>query len=239
MTADTLAKIKMKVYAKLSLDEGTIQKILPQADVVGPIKRYDLANDCAENYAVIIIIDGQFHNNLAVSCDEIRDALHRGTKIYGAASMGALRASELDSCGMIGHGEIYEHIKVTPYFRDDWLGQVFVEKAGRVHTLIPPFVDFYFNLKSLLQLEEISRKEFGIMTKSSADLFYSERSWDKVKAAINREKCRQPAKLLAIAERAWHQMGSQKQRDALSLCKKVQRDLQKIAAANQKLNWAL
>ena len=64
---------------------------------------------------------------MAVSPTDVMDALRCGLRVYGASSMGALRAVELAPYGMIGHGSIYEHVLHTPYFRDDYLGQTFTE----------------------------------------------------------------------------------------------------------------
>jgi hypothetical protein len=56
----------------------------------------------------IVLIDGVFHQSLAVWHKEIVFALLEGIVCIGAASMGALRAAELWRYGMIGVGEIFE-----------------------------------------------------------------------------------------------------------------------------------
>src|SRR5712664_931827 len=53
---------------------------------------------------VIGLVDGLFFDRLAVHFKEILLALDRGWEVLGAASMGALRAAELDQYGMIGLG---------------------------------------------------------------------------------------------------------------------------------------
>ena len=55
----------------------------------------------------IAIIDGYFERMAAVWHKEILLALERGIAVWGAASMGALRAAELAPFGMIGVGAIY------------------------------------------------------------------------------------------------------------------------------------
>ena len=55
----------------------------------------------------ILIVDGEFGQSLSVWHKEILHALHRGIRVVGASSMGALRAAELDRFGMEGVGEIY------------------------------------------------------------------------------------------------------------------------------------
>jgi hypothetical protein len=68
---------------------------------------------------VIVLIDGLFAKVPAVRHKEILWALSLGTRIYGASSMGALRAAELAPCGMIGHGLIYRWYRSTPFADDD------------------------------------------------------------------------------------------------------------------------
>ena len=58
--------------------------------------------------AVIGLIDGYFQSVPAVLHKEILYIMHRGVHVIGAASMGALRAAELHSFGMIGVGQIFE-----------------------------------------------------------------------------------------------------------------------------------
>jgi hypothetical protein len=62
----------------------------------------------AENPKQIVLIDGVFHQSLAVWHKEIVYALLAGVVCIGAASMGALRAAELHRYGMIGVGKIFE-----------------------------------------------------------------------------------------------------------------------------------
>lgn len=56
---------------------------------------------------VIGLIDGVFSQSLSVWHKEILYALDQGIRVYGASSMGALRAAETSTFGMIGVGEIY------------------------------------------------------------------------------------------------------------------------------------
>ena len=55
----------------------------------------------------IVLIDGQFEDRPAVRHKEILWAIAQGIAVIGAASMGALRAAELDDFGMLGVGLIY------------------------------------------------------------------------------------------------------------------------------------
>ncbi len=58
--------------------------------------------------AVIGLVDGYFHQVPSVWHKEILWAMASGVAVYGAASMGALRAAELQAFGMIGTGKIFD-----------------------------------------------------------------------------------------------------------------------------------
>jgi len=60
---------------------------------------------------VIGIIDGYFRHRAAVRHKEILWALSQGIAVFGAASIGALRAAELADFGMIGIGQIFEDFR--------------------------------------------------------------------------------------------------------------------------------
>lgn len=96
-----------------------------------PVRRGDVARLPA-SIASILIIDGVFHAALAVSAREILDALKKGVKVYGSSSMGALRAAELDSYGMIGVGGVYEMYKNGEAQSDAEVALIFSE-----HDAIP------------------------------------------------------------------------------------------------------
>ena len=90
-----------------------------------PIKRGDLPRAVAAGVTTIGIVDGVFGHSLAVSVTEIRDAIRAGSRVYGAASMGALRAAECRSIGMVGVGRIFEDICLGRIENDDEVAIVF------------------------------------------------------------------------------------------------------------------
>lgn len=97
-------------YLGPSLPLAKARAILPDATYLPPAKQGDIVTHVI-NYQPtrIILIDGEFRQNLSVWHKELVYALQfPGVKaIYGASSMGALRAAELDFLGMIGIGRIY------------------------------------------------------------------------------------------------------------------------------------
>jgi hypothetical protein len=101
---------KVLVYLGPSLPLSKAREILPAGIFRPPAKQGDIVTDVVNlSPDRIILIDGEFRQNLSVWHKELVYALqYPGVKaVYGAASMGALRAAELDFLGMIGIGKIY------------------------------------------------------------------------------------------------------------------------------------
>ncbi len=100
---------------------------LLRADYRPPVRQGDVYRLVQESRpAAIAIIDGYFQEVPSVWHKEILWALDQGIPVFGAASMGALRAAELEPFGMVGIGRIYEGFRdgvFTPFedeaFEDD------------------------------------------------------------------------------------------------------------------------
>ena len=93
----------------------------------GPARCGDVFRAVEQGFARIALIDGVFDQSLAVWHKEILWAIHRGCTVFGAASMGALRAAELHSFGMVGIGRIFEAYRDGLLLDDD---EVAVAHAG-------------------------------------------------------------------------------------------------------------
>ena len=79
-----------------------------EARYLPPVAEGDVYRAVMEGASSVGIIDGFFENVPAVWHKEVLFALSRGIPVYGAASMGALRAAELAAFGMRGVGAIFE-----------------------------------------------------------------------------------------------------------------------------------
>jgi hypothetical protein len=77
------------------------------ADVRGPAARGDFLGAALRRPDAILLIDGYFDRVPSVWHKEILWALSQGIHVFGASSMGALRAAELAPFGVVGLGEIY------------------------------------------------------------------------------------------------------------------------------------
>lgn len=90
-------------------------------EIRGPAQRGDVAALVAHAPpGTLVLVDGLFHQNLAVGHVELREAIAAGWQVWGLASMGAIRAREMSHLGMRGFGRVFEMFcSPDKDFRDD------------------------------------------------------------------------------------------------------------------------
>ena len=88
-------------------------------EVLPPARRGDISDLSTEPPGRIVLVDGLFHQFLAVGHMELRSALETGWDVWGLSSMGAIRAFEMRAFGMKGYGKVYEHFLAEEDFQDD------------------------------------------------------------------------------------------------------------------------
>ncbi|WP_201861592.1 TfuA-like protein [Microvirga soli] len=102
-----------------TLPREQAQKLL-QAHYAAPAEQGDIVKTIDSlRPRIIVLIDGAFGSVPTVRHKEILWALAQGVEIFGAASLGALRAAELTGCGMKGYGLIYRWYRSVPFADDD------------------------------------------------------------------------------------------------------------------------
>jgi hypothetical protein len=223
--------MKLKIYSGLSLAKKDVKRLCPSAEFSLPIGRSEIIKDIKSGVQVIGIIDGVFLQNKAVSPAEIMDALRCGVSVYGSSSMGAMRAAELSPYGMVGVGRIYEHITVTPYFRDDYLGQIFFENS---ETASLPFLDFAFGIEDAYQQGTITGKTGFSLLETYESLHFSERNIPALCQRIRSTRRRPEAMIKALGLVA-KSITSTKRQDGLALLRKINADMKRV----QRLNFRL
>lgn len=143
---------KILCYLGPSLSLKRAREILPEAIYQPPAKQGDIVSDVVNiNPTHIILIDGVFHSNLSVWHKEIVYALQFPSVkvIYGAASMGALRAAELDWIGMIGIGQIYQWYRDGVTEDDAEVALNYAEKDGLYYPQSIPLADIRAGVEHL------------------------------------------------------------------------------------------
>ena len=173
--------MKAIVFFGPSIAESEVRR-LAAVTHAPPIKRGDLA--AVEDYDVFVILDGEFGQNMSVSPKEILAVLERGKTVIGAASMGALRASELDRSGMIGVGWVYDYFRRCAVRRDADVALVYSPFDFRPMTV--PMVDLEYWMELASAAELIRNKERAVVLKAARNIFFAERTPDRLMDALRR-----------------------------------------------------
>lgn len=124
------------------------------------------------------LIDGRFETVPSVWHKEILWALTHGIHVFGAASMGALRAAELDRFGMIGVGSIYEDFRSGILQDDDEVAVVHAPAELGYRPLSEAMVDIRATLAAAESANVISQRTADALVRIARGLFFKERNWD-------------------------------------------------------------
>lgn len=172
--------VKVIIYTGLSLPFSEAKEILDSHDDIEviykkPIQRGDLNHALNENPDIIGIIDGVFHQNSAVGHREILDVMKRGIEVYGASSMGALRASELDSLGMHGIGYVYEQYASGKVISDDDVAVMLDSQT--LEALSEPLINMDYVFTNAANENIITQTQKDELMKIAKETYYPKRNY--------------------------------------------------------------
>ena len=131
----------------------------------------------------ILLIDGTFQGEPAVRHKEILWALSQGVAVYGAASMGALRAAELHTHGMVGVGLIYRWYRRFPLAPDDAVAVLHGPPEIGSPALTSALVDLRLTFRAAERAGRITRDLRLRLDQTAAELNFRERTLRQVTAS--------------------------------------------------------
>jgi hypothetical protein len=181
------------VFVGPTLHADAVRAVLPDADVrppaaVGEILDLALA---ARRPARIVLIDGYFERMAAVWHKELLLALERGIAVYGAASMGALRAAELARFGMIGAGTIFEGYASGELVADDEVAVAHLPAAQGYRAISDALVNIRASLTAARRRKLIDKTSHDRLLAHARTRFYRDRTWGEL-VAMEAGLARQP-----------------------------------------------
>jgi hypothetical protein len=208
------------IYTGTSLSHAEARKIWAEAQYMPPVKRNDLRKMLAARPlpGIIAIIDGEFHQSLSVSPREILELLRRNVAVFGASSMGALRAAELYPMGMIGVGLIFEWYKTEKIIADDEVALVYDPVA--MQCLSVPLVNMRYAFEMSAKQGKIAAHTASALLKLAERIPYFDRTYARLLYEF--ERAGHKAELPADATELFDQFDLKKQ-DAIA-CIQTARD---------------
>lgn len=148
----------------------------------GPACQGDITRAVADGATVIGLIDGLFEQVAAPWHKEILLALSQGVAVYGAASMGALRAAECAAFGMIGVGEIYAGYASGELVDDDAVAQVHAPAELDYQPLTEALVNIEATLAASRGTGAIGAGEHDELLHVARRLHFKDRTIDRIVA---------------------------------------------------------
>ncbi|MFV0308755.1 MAG: TfuA-like protein [Desertimonas sp.] len=193
------------VFVGPSLPVDRVRSIL-DADVRGPARRGDVAAAARGRPPTIVLLDGLYEREPAVTHKELLWAMQLGITVVGAASMGALRAAELDDFGMVGCGEVYGWFRdgIVDADADVAIAHLPAEYDHRPLTVA--VVEVMAGAAQAVADGVVDRATATELVARARDLHYTERTWPAVCDGLPDGR--------AIARHLAHGIRSVKSRDA-------------------------
>ena len=194
---------------------------LPGVDWRPPAQAGDVLRLAAGDAANLrlCLIDGYFDHRPAVRHKELLLLLAKGARIFGAASIGALRAAEMDGFGLIGVGAIYAAYARGSLTGDDEVALIHAGAERDWRPLSVPLVDVRATLCAARRAGVIARDEARALVHAAAAIHYVDRRWSPIC-----ETLADAGRRAAFA--AWLETGvvAQKRADALACLRAALQD---------------
>ncbi len=138
-------------------------------------------------------MDGFFEHVPSVWHKEILWAMSEGIHVFGAASMGALRAAELADFGMVGVGRIFELYRAGVLTADDEVALAHLPAEHGYRRVSEALVDMRVTLGAAVQAGVCELALAGRLIALAGARFYPERTWP-AGAGRGARRVRRPAR---------------------------------------------
>jgi hypothetical protein len=145
----SVTKITKKacIFAGPSLRDHPIP---PEIERFPPAARGALSAALASGYTRIGFVDGVVEGKDRMPAREIKEALATpGVTVLGGAGMGAVRAMQLESAGMRGHGRVYRLLRRGSLASCDEVYVLHAQAALRYRCLTLPLVNIRYTLRAM------------------------------------------------------------------------------------------
>ncbi len=221
---------------------------LPDAEVLAgpgflvrpPAVRGDVYRAAQDGATAIGLVDGNFEHVAPVWHKELLFALGAGVTVYGAASMGALRALECEAFGMVAIGRIVEWYRQGLLDDDADVAQIHGPAELHYPGLSVPQANLLATLRALLRAGRIDVQEADALEAAGKAIHFKDRTFGSVAAAarLPRETRRKDIEDLLCAHAV-----DQKRADALDLidvmrsCPAVRPDTARAWQLNVTSQW--
>ncbi|PST22579.1 antibiotic resistance protein [Rhizobium sp. JAB6] len=191
---------------------------LPDADAFAddtmvirpPACQGDVVRALEHGATAIGLIDGQFEFVAPVWHKELLFALSKGVAVFGAASMGALRAVECQAYGMVGVGRIFDDYASGRRMEDADVALLHGPAELAYPPLSVPLVNVDATIEAAIDQGVIDGGEALRLSQAARRLFFKDRTWRRIAETSSIDT----GQVRALVATAWT---DQKRQDAMEL----------------------
>jgi hypothetical protein len=220
--------VSVVVFLGPTLEVAAAREAL-DATYLPPVAQGDVYRAALGKPWAIAIIDGYFERLPSVWHKEILWAMSQGIHVFGASSMGALRALELAPFGMVGIGRIYDGFAAGVLTDDDEVTVVHGEAETGYRNLSTAMVDIRATLSAAREQGVVTESVHEQLVELAKSCHYADRSYP----GLLQRAARAGFDTLVVDRlRAWLERGrvQQKRLDALDLLQQISSRLQSSTA---------
>ncbi|MFD1627792.1 TfuA-like protein [Azospirillum griseum] len=173
--------MKICVFLGPTMPVADARALLPDAVYLPPAAQADLLSAMTIHRPdAIALIDGVFGQSLSVWHKEILFALHNGVAVYGASSMGALRAAECQPYGMIPVGAVAADYAAGRLSGDDEVALAHAGAEDGYFPLSEPLVNLRASLAAARAAGVIDPALHDRIIAAAKARFFPERTRDRI-----------------------------------------------------------
>lgn len=165
---------------------------LADVELRPPARQGDVFRALEEHPRAIALIDGVFESVPSVWHHELIAAAACGVRVYGAASMGALRAAELPGV-VTPVGEIARRYLRGDFVDDAHVALLHADAQHGFRALTVPQVNVWATARAAVRAKVLSRAGAADLVRASEAQFYQVRTWASVLAALRWPRARREA----------------------------------------------
>jgi hypothetical protein len=183
-------------------------------ELLPPVRQGDVLRAVAAGATHVGVVDGYFDHVPSVWHKELLYAMSQGVIVYGASSMGALRAAELHGFGMIGVGRVFELYRDGVLEDDDEVALLHEPEGSGYRPVSEAMVNLRDRLDAAVAASVLDRAEADRLALALKALPFPQRSVRRLVALAGSPS------LEAFLKTAGPAL---KERDALALLERVAR----------------
>lgn len=170
------------IFLGPSLSHERARRIFAGADYRPPAKKGDLLRLAADpEVRMVGLVDGVFLQDYPPTPIEVYQlARKQGVLLAGAASLGALRAVELEKFGMVGIGRVFQLYKSGRINADDEVAVTFAPEEGSYGLQSEAMIDIRYNLYLAYKKSIISRQAKVAIARVAKGIYFPYRNYTHI-----------------------------------------------------------